>query len=68
MKRARIWHNEQPVWGTAEDGDNIMWSTNIVWSEAHSDNILWSTGDVGQILWPAAQPVDNRRRATPGAR
>ena len=48
------------VWGTAEQSDNIVWSTR------DDDNIVWSTGDVDQILWPAAQPVDNRRRATPG--
>ena len=56
------------VWGTAEESDNIVWSTwdddNIVWST----NIVWSEGHVDQTLWPAAQPVDNRRRATPGAR
>ena len=68
------------VWGTAAQSDNIVWSTrgddnivwstrgddNIVWSTRGDDNIVWSTGDVDQILWPAAQPVDNRRRATPG--
>ena len=48
------------VWGTAKQSDNIVWSTR------GSDNIVWSTGDVDQIPWQAAQPVDNRRRATPG--
>ena len=59
------------IWGTGGD-DNIVWSTsgddNIVWSTGGDDNIVWSTGDVDQILWPAAQPVDTRRRATPGGR
>ena len=59
------------VWGTAKQSDNIVWSTrgddNIVWSTRGDDNIVWSTGDVDQILWPAAQPVDNKRRATPGS-
>ena len=68
------------VWGTARSSDNIVWSTrggdnivwstrggdNIVWSTRGGDNIVWSTGHVDQILWAAAQPVDNRRRATPG--
>ncbi|MSO82073.1 MAG: hypothetical protein EXQ53_02080 [Acidobacteria bacterium] len=56
---------EGVVWGARGDGD-FVWGTaaqsdNIVWSTRGDDNIVWSTGDVDQILWPAAQPVDNRR-------
>jgi len=30
MKRARIWHNEQPVWGTAEDGQIKLETGEVV--------------------------------------
>jgi serine protease AprX len=58
------------IWSTRDGDDNIVWSTrdrddNIVWSTGdRDDNIVWSTGDVDQVLWPASQPVEQRRRMT----
>ncbi len=54
------------IWGTAEPSDNIVWSTREDDNIVGSTNIVWSEGYVDLTLWPAVQPVDNRRRAAPG--
>lgn len=54
------------IWGTAEQSDNIVWRTREDDNIVGSTNIVWSEGYVDQALWPAVQPVDNRRRAAPG--
>ena len=56
------------VWGTSDDG--IVWGTSddgIVWGTNDEDGIVWGTAVAGQVVWPA-QPVENRRRDTPGRR
>jgi hypothetical protein len=45
------------VWGTAQDGDNIVWGTDCGGNDC--DNVVWGTHDGDNIVWGTAQDGDN---------
>ena len=56
------------MWGTAADGDNIVWGTDcggddcdtVVWGTQDGDNIVWGTAaDGDNIVWGTAADGDN---------
>jgi hypothetical protein len=57
------------VWGTASDGDNVVWGTDcggadcedVVWGLAlDGDNIIWGTAQDGDnVVWGTALDGDN---------
>jgi alkylation response protein AidB-like acyl-CoA dehydrogenase len=57
------------VWGTASDGDNIVWGTadgdNIVWGTYDGDNIVWGTAGQVSSVWVSAP--DGTRTQLSGA-
>ncbi len=42
-------------WGTADDGDNIVWGMNeddnIVWGMNDDDNIVWGMSDDAAVMF-----------------
>jgi serine protease AprX len=46
-----VWTDPAAVWGTAADGDNIVWGTNAIVEAA---NIVWGTNNIWgtNLIWP----------------
>ncbi|MBI4264288.1 MAG: S8 family peptidase [Acidobacteria bacterium] len=60
------YEDDSIIWGTGDTDDSIIWGTSyddsIIWGTSYEDDsIIWGTA-VTPVLWPAEQPVDNRRR------
>jgi len=48
------------VWGTASDGDNVVWGTsqdvNVIWATSADDDATWGSSGEDQELFPDADP------------